>query len=417
MRLTGHIMQAVAVAVAVMTLFPALVGAEEESDTAPAAQGEAVFIEIRLSDRGVYALDTADFEWEYDFLLESFVPVREGAGLHDDPSERYEDVGSADRPVEERCTVHRYVWAYEKDLTIQDYEFVDSDIDARGEVIVKGWVRGDVTSRTDLVRVTATGQVDGDIRAPEIEILPGGVVLGRQRLIEKPIIEETISTFAMDGLIVVLSLSAFLLMFGFIVVALMPRQIANLNGCISSYPSKSFLMGLLATLAMPAAIVVVSATIVGIPLAPLIPIAYVAALVLGLIATASVLGRKAAGERARKNRGIVFRALTGIGILMGIWAVVAVLLGSSNDVSQGFGVAFLVTAIVISAVIVLTGAGAVVLTRFGFREYTAVKDRGEDETTPMPAPPPIPQTPPFVRPPDDLRGPGSPPRPGPPSSS
>ena len=91
----------------------------------------------------------------------------------------------------------------------------------------------------------------------------------------------------------------------------------------------------------------------------------------------------------------MYQAFIGMAFYMTLWVVVSVLLGSSDEVSQGFGVFFLVIAILTSSYALLTGTGGAVLTRFGFRKYRAF--HGDQAhaggKAPAPAPPPMPKTP------------------------
>jgi hypothetical protein len=83
---------------------------------------------------------------------------------------------------------------------------------------------------------------------------------------------------------------------------------------------------------------------------------------------------------------------------MAVWALVALIMGSDYGDSSGYhgmGVFLLVISILGTTYPFLTGIGAAVLTRFGFRPYVS---RSETQTTvdqaaPEPAPPPIPQGP------------------------
>jgi hypothetical protein len=104
---------------------------------------------------------------------------------------------------------------------------------------------------------------------------------------------------------------------------------------------------------------------------------------------------------------MLVESMIGMLALIALWYVTAILLGASNPVSEGFGIASLVIAIIVTAYPLLAGVGALVLTRAGFREYEAWRERQRrtgDETG-MPAPPPIPETP---SPPPMPQGPTAP---------
>ena len=69
------------------------------------------------------------------------------------------------------------------------------------------------------------------------------------------------------------------------------------------------------------------------------------------------------------SHNLIVHSLVGVAVFMALWALVAVLLGSQNDVAQGFGYFVLVVVILLTAWPLMTGVGAAILTRFGFRPY------------------------------------------------
>jgi hypothetical protein len=198
------------------------------------------------------------------------------------------------------------------------------------------------------------------------------------------------SPFSAAGIIVAASFTVLLLLSGLLVVTLAPRHCENLCGCAETNKAKTFFLGFLLWLLLPPLIVLVTITIVGIPLTPLVPFAYVAAAIMGMIAFGNMVGRVFARQFLGSEKGRLFQTLVGILLTMSLWFVSATLLGANGDTAQGFGVFFLVVAILVTAFPVASGAGAAFLTRFGFREYKDWKDRANSAAEPPPpAPPPI----------------------------
>ena len=185
-----------------------------QADDVNYAPPDTVFIEISLGPEGIRAIDSAGYDWYYDFDQDQFVV---GLLPLDFPDEREpeEALPSDVQPVEERCIVEKKVKPFVHSVLVASDEYVDGSIVAVDRVTVKGWVKGDVTSVNKRVLVTATGRVDGDVQAPEIIVKPGGVVLGDQLLTSwEPEPPRGI------GLLIVIIFLAVFLFFGFLAVLL-----------------------------------------------------------------------------------------------------------------------------------------------------------------------------------------------------
>jgi hypothetical protein len=366
------------------------------------------FNQISLSVDGVYAVDTSGQAWKYDFEKGEFekttVPPGDGGRV---PGDRGGE--AAELPVEVRCTEEISVQPYEKSVVVGRDEFVDGDVTAFGKVTIRGWVKGSVQSISGPVIISEGGQVDGDIRSPEITVRRGGVHLGRQILTDPLEFPKGLTEkFEAAGLWVVFGLTLFFLLATFLYLTLMPNQVETFGHCVARYPVKSAAVGFLFVFGLPILVLLLAITLVGILVIPLVPFAYLFAISLGVITTGKLVG-----HRVLKLMGGEFHPLaaTGVGLLtiMSMWALVAVLMGSSSPVAFGFGIAALVISILISIFPVCAGIGAAVLTRFGFRKHISLRDRlaAEQAAVPAPAPPPIRRTTPF-----DV--PGQPPTPPPP---
>lgn len=357
---------------------------------------DTVFNEILLTDESVVAVDTAGYGWYYDFKKGSFVVGNLPVGDVDGRSQRRDELGTDEVPVEERCTEEKEVKPFERRSVWVGYdEYVDGDIIAYGRVTIKGWVKGDVKSIRKRVLVTESGRVDGNIEAPEI--IDRGIVLGEKIETGSPLeIEDITRSFSASGVIIVISFTVFLLFCGFLAVTLMPKQMANFGRCLSRHKVKSFFLGLLFVFLMPAVLAVVMVTIIGLIVVPFVPLIYLIAFALGIVSFANLIGKHFSLRYLGGGKSMLFQSTVGILLLMSFWFVVAVLLGSNDDVSQGFGVFFLVVSIMLSSFPILAGVGAAILTRFGFKEYVSWKDRQEQQggaPAPTPAPPPIPEAP------------------------
>ena len=388
--------------------------------------GDTVFSEIELSEEGVIAYDTLGDRWVYDFDDEMFVP----GDLW--PDSRRDESDFADQfripPVEERCTEEKTVRPLQGTVLVGYDEYVDDNIRTYGRVTIRGWVKGDVQSYNGRVLVTESGVVDGDIEAPEIILKEGARVEGE--LIETdPLVElpgDVISySFSTGGIWVVTSFTIFFLLTGFIALTLMPAKTENFARSIAQYPTRCYLLGLLLTFLMPMVMALVAITIVGVFVVAFVPVIYLAAYTLGIVSFSLFLGKYLFNKFVSAPRTDLLSFIIGLAVLMALWFIVAILMGSADEVANGFGIFFLVVAILVTTWPVCTGAGAAFLTRFGFRDKVVFREKagGKKDRAPQPAPPPIPKEPPVVGKPVPPRPPAPPanndisPRPLPPLPS
>lgn len=370
---------------------------EESSEYAPP---DTVFREITLTDEGVTAVDTSGYDWYYDFAQGIF---RVGI-LGDADEEGPEDAGGSETdyvPVDQRPGMKEIkVKPFVNKIVVDYDEFVDDEIISYGRVTIRGWVKGDVMSIDGRVLVAATGQVDGDIAAPEIIVKDGGIVLGKQIIAEGldpgNIIPDASSSV---GIILIIVFTGVFIFFGFLVVTLMPQQTKTLAACVSGSKLKAYFTGLFFILLMPFVLLLVTITIVGIVLLPVVVLAYLFAMILGVVVFGDQIGGLIARKFIGRERNLLFQSMVGVLCFMGLWFLTAALLGSSSTLAGGLGISMLVISICISSYPILTGVGAAVMTRFGFKSYTSWKDRQRRAGVGMaPAPPPIPKAPPEPSP-------------------
>ncbi len=374
--------------------------AQSEESPENYAPRDTVFEEIILTEEGVTAIDTAGYEWYYDFEYSMFVagtppPPEDGLDLPPDPGFEYTGM-----PIEERATIRKNVKHFEMgSVTVRADEFVEGDIKALDMVTIKGWVQGDVVSIRDRVLITETGQVDGNVTAPKVILKDGGVVQGEILESEVPIdMEDFTAGFSHEFLLVMVIITLSLLFVGFILLALMPRQVVNIESCIMRHKKRSFFLGLLLLLVMPAIVVLIAITIVGIVLIPLLPLVYIWAIILGYVATGRGIMTPIYNKYLGAKASPMLLGVLGILALMSPWIITSIQMGSESSVSQAFGVALLVISIIITTFPIFAGIGAAFLTRFGFRSYASATHYGPQSspsTIHTPAPPPIPPLPPI----------------------
>jgi len=385
----------------------------ETTESGMAWPGEAVFQEIELSPEGVVAFDSLGNRWYFDFDDDVFLlDPRAGGG------ERVGTEGETGpdelEPVEERCTEPKTIRHPALKAVFVGYdEYVDGDITAYDRVTIKGWVKGDIQSYNKRVLVTASGRVDGDIKAPDIEIKKGGLVLGEQIITEAyqiPPIDMVIAPFSAEGIWVVFVFTLGFLLIAFLAVSLAPRQLKNISRCIIEHKYKTFFTGLLFIPLLPLVVAILVITIVGIIAIALLPLSILVAMVLGMSVCGSILGRSVFGKVFGARQSLMFQSLFGVLVFMLAWTLVALLLGSgeASGLVHGFGVFMLVVAILTTSYPLLAGIGAAILTRFGFKRYVSYREQEtkREGAVPTPAPPPLSGKAPAVPP---LRTPQQPP--------
>ncbi|MEW5794733.1 MAG: polymer-forming cytoskeletal protein [Candidatus Zixiibacteriota bacterium] len=376
-----------------------------EPRPAPSSPSALRFVEIELTAEGVIAYDSAGGRWAYDFERHRFVSAPLEAGSEAGGRE----AGDRDEvvpPVAVRCTERKVVDYPALTAVYVGYdEFVDGDIVAYSRVTVKGWVKGKVQSFSKAVLIASTGQVDGDVQAPQVEIREGGVVLGR--VIETPTYEIPVdviaSGFSMAGIWVVFGISIGILLIAFLTLSLAPMRVANFTECIENHPVKSSFMGLLFLFLLPIIVTLVCLTVVGLLVVWLVPLAYFVAFAVGMCAVGMQVYTFAARRLGRHAPGTWLGSLAGVAFYVGLWTLTAFMLGAASGhwlAADALSVFLLVISIILTCYPLLAGIGAAVMTRMGGRPYvkrTSTATR-HPEPAPAPAPPPMPEAMPPVEP-------------------
>lgn len=386
---------------------------------------QPVFISSEYKDGVLKAVDTQGREWFYDkderrFTLRWDQEMRNGYA---------EDVimfvsgfdtviVGRDRPDDWAIEPLRVSSFSSSAIHVSFEEYVRRKIRCSEEVRVDGLVRGDVFSQEEII-VGETGVIDGDAFAPQITIRSGGMITGREK-IESPLFgagrefDDDIRVLVNFGPFAYFGVFAgLLILVAFISLAVSPTAVERASDAISKYPGVTFWVGLGGVPVYVLATVITAATLVGIPLAILMIIAFPWAALVGVVAFSRHTGALALRAYGASGWSALKQIALGAVILMGLWALALALEGSRADFLAGWGGLLFVVAIIVTIVTVATGFGGIVLTRFGRREYVR-SERVIGGTPPPPAPPPIPGSapqPPPPEPPPMPHGPETPPPP------
>lgn len=435
-------------AAAVLILFAArsnIVSAQDDGDSDVSTGSdlflgdETAFIELHLSPEGIYGVDSSGTEWEYDFSHDKFVNEemsqhhsttvtvfgRDNLRINIDDLDKFDDLADLEdmsaldaeeivrmaeqaAKMAEQALVKRYKGLQLRSVTVEVGEVVHSSISAIGEVTVKGTVEGDVISYSR-VTISSTGLIEGDVRAPEIVKMRGGKILGERHESDLPLPPDfgDITIFERTSytpLIVILIIFFSLMFLGLIGIGVASKPINRVKICLEQQFAKSFLIGFAGWFALGPLIGILVLTIIGIPLAVLVlPLGLIAGIILGILGACQLTGQLSGRYFGMKNESLIKQLLPGLIILFSAWILMSLFMISSSGVAEGFSTLFMVIAIIIWSVVVTTGIGAVVLTRFGTREYKKL-DRDEIKVhvniRPAPKPPTPPPTPPPLNPED-----------------
>ncbi len=400
---------------------------------------ETTFIELHLSPEGIYGVDSTGTEWEYDFSRDKFVDEnldenysstvtvfgRDNVRINIDDLDEFDEladlenldaleieeiVQNAQQAVElyERAMVKKYKGLQLRAVIVEADEVVNSSISSIGEVTVKGTVAGDVISYSR-VTITSTGLIEGDVRAPEIVKMRGGTILGERHESDLPLPPDFIDLNIFEKtsytpLIVVLIIFFAFLFFGLIGFGVSSKPINRVKLCLEQQFVKSFFIGFAGWFALGPLMAILVLTIIGIPVAVLVlPLGLILGIILGVLGACQLTGQLSGRYLGMKNENLLKQLVPGLTILYLPWIVMSLFMISSSGVAEGFSVLFMVIAIIIWSVVVSAGIGAVVLTRFGTREY---KKPSRDDINiqvnirPTPKPPTPPPTPPPLNPKD-----------------
>lgn len=373
--------------------------ADETGSVAVSKSGDSQLMEIHVTPDGVYATDSSGKEWEYDFSGEKFIISVDsgttetvyGKKITIRPSEI---VIPADLP-EKIMSAKRMKGLKLGSVEIGPDEKVRGPIVAVGEVTVRGLVEGDVISYKK-IKITSTGEITGDARAPEIVMMRGGVIGGNRVETEFPSIPE-IDIFqenSYTALIVSVIILAAVLIFGMMATVIVPRPIERIQVCLQKSFIRSLFVGLFVWFAFAPALALLILTIIGIPIALIaLPIALVLAILLGTISLGGLVGQKALGRIGRMGKSQSADIVLGILILDSLWIIMSIFMISSSPATDVFATLFLVLSIVVWSIGVTAGLGAVLLTRFGRRDckgaITIKVTVDQTPTPPPPSPPPL----------------------------
>jgi len=270
------------------------------------------------------------------------------------------------------------------DATVYSGERVDGDVVAVfGSVRVEGEVEGSTVAVFGSVDLRRGAVVHGDA------VAVGGVLRDDQgsRVDGQSVQVGFLPlTLGLPGLPVVLSMIVLAwlvtLFFGWATAALFPNRLARIAVTSSRRTLASLLLGIASGPFTCIATMVLLVTVVGIPIAVLLPIVYVAVLYAGQLAATYVLGCKLTRRRPGSG-GVTMPLVSGSLLVASVFGFGAIL-WETPGIVRTVALFFLMLGALLVMGLTTIGAGAFLLSRAGSRPVDI--DGSDTGVTPAPAP-------------------------------
>ena len=275
------------------------------------------------------------------------------------------------------------------DAVVEPGEHVDGDVVAVfGSVRVEGEVDGGVVAVFGSLDLRRGAVVHGDAVA-----VGGGMRQGDGSRVEGETIELGFLplTLGLPGLPLVLTMIVLALLvslfFGWMAAALFPTRLARVAVTSSRRTLASLLIGVASGPAMCIGMMVLLVTVVGIPIALLLPFVYMAVLYVGQLAATYVLGCKL--TRRRLGTGGVTTPLTAGSVLVASIFGFGAILWETPGVVRTVALFFMVVGVLLIVGLSTIGAGAFLLSRAGSRPVDIDGVDSGDAPASAPSPDPV----------------------------
>jgi cytoskeletal protein CcmA (bactofilin family) len=259
-----------------------------------------------------------------------------------------------------------------------------------GSVDVAGQVDGDVVAVMGSVRLREGAAVDGDVVAigGRLDQAPGVVVNGESvslgffpfpwGLPALPVMLAVILT----GWLITLFLA-------WVFAALFRTRLAHVASMASKRTVASFFLGLLSLPGFVALVVLLFVTVIGIPLALGLPVAFTLLQYAGQIAGTYVLGCRLTGRALGTGSGVMAPLIAGTGFVA-LFFVVGAVLAVMPGVARPLALFFCLLGVLLILGLTQIGTGAFLLSRFGAAPRSAGasgEGLGPAAQAPLAAPP------------------------------
>ena len=267
------------------------------------------------------------------------------------------------------------------DVEVPAGQRVDGDVvTVFGSSKIGGHVTGNAVAVFGSVTLGPGSSVDGDmvaifggVRRSETATVGGETVdLGFEPLI--PGLPALPTVLLLVGMFWILSLIG-----GWLAAILIPGRLVRITATASRRMGGSLLIGLAGLPLVILTVVLLCITVIGVPVAALVPIAYGFVMWIGQYAGLYGLGQKLL--RRRLHQGSVFTGILTGTLFVAAFFALAALLASVPGISRSVALFLFAVGSLICLALQLIGCGAVILSRFGTRPQDL-----EPSAAPLPAP-------------------------------
>ncbi len=253
------------------------------------------------------------------------------------------------------------------DADVPRGERVDGDVVAiMGSVTVEGKVTGDVVAVMGSVRMKPGASVDGDVVAigGGLDQPPGASVGGESVSLGFFYPRWGAPTAAM--LVSAVLICGFLsLILGGLIAFLFPTRLLRIAATVSGRPGASFALGIVSAPLLVVTILLLLITVIGIPIAFLLPFIYVFAAWVGHLAATYVLGTRVLRRPAGGSSPMI-PLLVGTAFVA-LFFVVGILLAGPDGPLGTVALFFNLLGALLVIGLSVMGTGAVLVSRFGSR--------------------------------------------------
>lgn len=280
-------------------------------------------------------------------------------------------------------------------LIDEDQEIEGNVVSVGGNVEVRGQVHGDVVSIGGKVRVRSGGAVDGDVVSVggQVDKLPGAHIRGSDvglKLVPgiarffPPRTGVTFAARVFAGLLLMSALAGL----AWLLDRLARRRVQRIATHLRDHMWSSLIVGGAVVLLSGPVCLLLLVTIIGIPLALLLPFALLFCLASGYLIVTTLVGQRLVTDG--DDGGAWLRStLVGLVISAGL-LVVGGALKTWGGPLHGIGSLIRLFAVAAIGLAATTGVGAIVLTRAGGRDVPVDESTDRHDSAPDPLlPPPI----------------------------
>jgi len=251
------------------------------------------------------------------------------------------------------------------DVVVPEGRRIDGDVvTIFGSSRIEGHVAGNAVSVCGSVRLGPHASVDGDMVAilGVIERAEGAIVGGES--VDIGVLPPIPGVPALPAILMLMGLVWLLsLLGGWIVSLVMPGRLLRITATASRRTTASLLLGIVLLPMMISLMVLLCITVIGIPVAVLLPFAFLLVVWIGQYAGVYGLGLKLL--RRRLGEGSMIGALAVGTLFVSLFFVIGAILAGPPGVTRTIALFFVSVGSLFGLALAVIGAGAVILSKFG----------------------------------------------------